>query len=360
MLLAISPCQPENLLRKRLICNMQTSPTNRTISGKKEATGLECAIMVVLIYGAGAVGLGLASCLLKDGAKVDLIAREDTVLSLQQHGLDRTGIFGTHHVDPHEFRRYTSLTDVQAKYDYVIVCVKSFDSRNAAEDLSSHPALFGNTTRIVLSQNGWGNAETFTSFFDKERIYNARVITGFERPNSHTVTVTVHADAIHIGSLFGISASCVRPLCESIAHGDIPCETTEEIGKDLWAKMLYNCALNPLGAVLDCPYGALAKSQTTRAIMDHIVDEVFTVMTTAGFETHFSTPEAFLDVFYRRLVPDTTEHRSSTLQDIEAGRKTEIEALNGAVIQLAQKHNLDVPYNRTVYNLVKFLEGKNL
>jgi len=70
--------------------------------------------------------------------------------------------------------------------------------------------------------------------------------------------------------------------------------------------MLYNCSLNPLGAILECPYG------------------------------------------------------SSTLQDIQAGRRTEIDALNGAVLKLAAKYDLDVPYNRAVFNLVKFLEAKNL
>jgi len=124
--------------------------------------------------------------------------------------------------------------------------------------------------------------------------------------------------------------------------------------------MLYNCALNPLGALLDVPYGVLAESESTRHIMGHIVQEVFAVMTSAGYETHFQTPEAFLDVFYSTLVPDTAQHRSSTLQDIKAGKRTEIDALNGAVLELAKKHGINAPYNSFAYNLVKFLEGRNL
>jgi 2-dehydropantoate 2-reductase len=83
-------------------------------------------------------------------------------------------------------------------------------------------------------------------------------------------------------------------------------------------------------------------------------------MTAAGYRTHFQTAETFLDVFYRKLVPDTAEHRSSTLQDIKAGKRTEIDALNGAVIELSKKLGIDVPYNYVAYNLVKFLEANNL
>ena len=80
------------------------------------------------------------------------------------------------------------------------------------------------------------------------------------------------------------------------------------------------------------------------------------MMVAAGYRTHWHEPKQFLDVFYGRLVPDTAEHKSSTLQDITAGKRTEIDALNGAVIQLAQERGIAVPYNLAVYNLIKFLE----
>ena len=317
--------------------------------------------MVILIYGAGAVGLGLASCLLKSGAEVDLVSKEDTVVSLRNHGLHRTGIFGDFQANPSLFSSHTTLGSISNRsYDYILVCTKSFDSHEAAKDLSGYKNLFNNETKIILCQNGWGNAEIFTKSFEKERVYNARIITGFQRPNKNTVVITVHADAIRVGSLFGANSSYIENLCEYITKGGIPCEVTTEIGKYLWAKMLYNCALNPLGALLDVPYGELAKYEYTRFIMDHIVQEIFDVMTAAGYRTHFDTAEAFLNAFYSKLVPDTAEHRSSTLQDIKAGKRTEIDALNGSVLELSKKFGLDVPYNSVAYNLVKFLEAQNL
>jgi 2-dehydropantoate 2-reductase len=314
--------------------------------------------MDVLIYGGGAVGLGIASCLIRPGNRVEIVARDETVAALKREGLLRTGLFGRVHAKPEAFGCCVSLDEVAGgPYDFALICTKSFDSAVAAQDLADREERIGRGARLVLFQNGWGNAEAFAAHFEKGRIYNARVITGFRRPRPNEVEVTVHADAIHVGSLFATDLAVIEPLCRAICAGGIPCESTAAIEKDLWAKMLYNCALNPLGAILGVPYGALAEAATTRSLMDRIVAEVFAVLTAAGYRTHWQGPRQFLEVFYARLVPDTAEHKSSTLQDLTAGKRTEIEALNGAVIQLAQKHGIPVPYNLAVYNLIKFLES---
>jgi 2-dehydropantoate 2-reductase len=315
--------------------------------------------MRALIYGGGAVGLGLASCLLKSDSQVDIIAREKTVRSLRKRGLLRTGIFGRYHAPPTKCGCFASLEELDVQtFDYVLVCVKSFDSLGAAKDLYEHRFIFNGKAKIVLFQNGWGNAEAFTSFFDKKAVYTARVITGFQRHRPNEVEITVHADSIHIGSLFDAGLSEVKDLAEAINRGGIPCETTGVIGKDIWAKMLYNCALNPLGAILDVPCGKLAEHESTQSIMDSIVEEVFAVMTKAGYETHWESAKGFLEAFYGKLVPDTAEHKSSTLQDIIAKKPTEIDALNGAVIKLAAAFAVPVPCNSVVYNVIRFIEAQ--
>lgn len=313
----------------------------------------------VLIYGGGGVGLGIASCLLTAEARVDIIAREETVASLRANGLVRTGLFGDFHAGAETFACHASLDQCRTgPYDFVLVCTKSFDSTAAATDLAAHRDKLGAEVKIVLLQNGWGNAELFCGYFEPQRVYSGRVITGFQRHRPHEVEITVHADAIELGTLFSGDVAALEPLCRAIEQGGIPCERTDNVGKDLWAKMLYNCALNPLGAVLRVPYGVLAEQETTRQLMDEIVAEVFAVMEAAGYTTHWPTARDFLDVFYARLVPDTAEHESSMLQDITAGKRTEIDALNGAVMDLADRHALDVPHNRAVYNLVRFLESR--
>ena len=101
--------------------------------------------MDVLIYGAGAVGLGLASCLLKSKVDVDLIAREETSKALAAHGLMRTGLLGNYTASVQDIGSYSSLNFLSGKsYDYILVCVKSFDSLSAAGDLAQHKSLLKN------------------------------------------------------------------------------------------------------------------------------------------------------------------------------------------------------------------------
>ncbi len=314
--------------------------------------------MKTLIYGGGSVGLGLASCLLKSNVHVDILARENTAAALQKDGLNRIGIFGDFHAEPSQFGCINSLEQIKEQvYDYILVCTKSFDSLKAAKDLNIHKSIFGKTTKIILVQNGWGNAEKFFEYFNKNVVYTARVITGFQRTKPNEVKITVHADSIHIGSLFGADLSAMANLSKVINEGDIPCEVVNDVVKDIWAKMLYNCALNPLGAILNVPYGKLAELEYSRSIMNHIIEEVFCVMEKAGYHTHWQNAADFQKVFYDRLVPDTAEHKSSTLQDIAAKKPTEIEALNGAVIELAKKFEINTPYNIVVYNMIKFIES---
>jgi 2-dehydropantoate 2-reductase len=315
--------------------------------------------MTVLIYGAGAVGLGIASCLLKAGVRTEILGRPQTAEALRQYGLKRTGIFGEVLIAPADFTVYDSPARIPSDhFDLILVCTKSSDSQAAAEELANRRQILRQNGKIILFQNGWGNAEIFARRFPQEMIYNARVITGFIRRQPNQVEVTVHADSIHIGSLFGQPTEPMEKLCQKITAGGIPCQTTAEVGKDLWAKMLYNCALNPLGAILDVPYGTLAQFDSTRDIMNHLIEETFRVMQAAGFSTHWDTAEAFRRIFYDRLVPATADHRSSTLQDLKAGKKTEIDALTGAVLRLAEQQGQTILYSRFLYQVIQFIQSQ--
>ena len=318
--------------------------------------------MRVLVYGGGAVGLGLGSCLLKAGTDVAFVARADTVKALRERGLIRTGIFGDFRAGPGELAAVESIEQLPAgTFDFVLVCVKSFDSAATAAMLAAGGPVLGGSGPIVLCQNGWGNAQEFVRHFPAERVHNARVITGFARPAPNEVAITVHADAIHVGSLFHPEAVAgVERLCAAITAGGIGCESTRAIGADLWAKMLYNCCLNPLGAVLGVPYGKLGLSAASRAVMEEIAAEVYRVMAAAGWRTHWADVRGFLEAFYARQLPATAAHESSMLQDLRARRHTEIDALNAQVVALADRHGLSVPVNRTMCELIRFKEQQYL
>lgn len=313
--------------------------------------------MNILLYGAGAVGLGLASCLLKNGERVDLIGRADTVNALQHNGLERTGLFGDFTAAPESFAAYTSLSQLpKGHYDFILVCTKSFDTRSVAEQIAG--ISFLDNATIVLCQNGWGNAEIFAQYFPRNRIRSGRVITGFRRPLKHQVDITVHADAIHLGSLFDDNISGLEQLSAAIAAGGIPCEVTPAIGKDLWAKMLYNCMLNGLSTIHNVPYGVLGESPYTRELMENIAHEVYAVMTAADYATHWTSAEDYIEIFYKLQLPPTYNHEPSMLQDVRSGKRTEINALNGAVVSLGQQHGIDTPINTAVTRMIQFMESR--
>lgn len=315
--------------------------------------------MRALVIGAGGVGLGIASCLLKSGQQVDIAGRQASCDALTRHGLARTGIFGEFRASTDTFGIYPEIPRVPpTPYDYLLVCVKSFDSEQVARELADHPSLVSPDTRIVLLQNGYGNFETFSALFPPEQVFIARVITGFRLLDKHHVEITVHAAPIHIGSPLSDRSDAVADLCTAIDRGGIPTEVSQRIEADLWAKILYNAMLNPLGAIFGATYGQLGASEHTRSIMDRIAAEAFAVMRTSGHSTHWSGVQPFLEAFYGQMLPPTRDHESSMLQSIRTGQRTEIDTLNGALVSLGKAHGVPTPTNETVVVLLRFLESK--
>ncbi len=326
--------------------------TEHSIDGYK-------GIVKVLVFGAGAVGLGLSSFLLQAGHRVHLVGKEQTVVALRKNGLKRQGIFGPAFFTPQQLTASSNLAETgRETFDFYLVCTKSFDTENSARQLKSESTLAHQKSPIVLCQNGWGNAEIFSRFFSPKQVYNARVITGFIRPEPHVVDVTVHAQPVHLGSLFDGNATHLQLLADALSLGGLPSAVTDDIGKDLWAKMLYNCPLNALGAVLQVPYGHLGEDENSRVLMERIVREVFQVMQGLGHASHWPSAGDYLKDFYENLLPSTYSHESSMLQDIRAGRITEIEALNGVIVREGRKLKIDITCNETVRNQILFLQKK--
>ena len=317
--------------------------------------------MQVVIVGAGAVGLALGSCLLQSGDAVSFVVRDPrTRAALRDEGLTRSGLFGEAQHCAADFEILESETELRGREpDCILVCTKSTASPAVARALGSVWADLGSAPAVVLCQNGWGNAEIFASSLPAERVFSARVITGFRRRAPSRVEITVHAAPIRIGSLFGSGGEPrIDVLCRHISAWGPPCESSPDISKDLLAKLLYNCALNPLGAILGVPYGALGEREETRALIQALLREVFDAIGRAGLSTHWQSADDYLDDFYTLLLPPTQRHESSMLQDLRAGRDTEIDSLSGAVVELAEQHGGAAPVNAALRELVHAIERK--
>jgi 2-dehydropantoate 2-reductase len=312
-----------------------------------------------LIYGAGALGQAIGCMLAADGHQVDLLLRPRFLEALHSSGLEVTGIFGEYRVPPTQIGLLTSLKKrTGSEYDAVLLTTKTYDTDRAITDIAGLSQCY---CPVVSLQNGCGNLEKLEERLGRERSLAARVITGFEIERPGLVRITVSADAVHVGGCVrGVIPGAAKRLAEALTHAGLPSIAVADVYQSLFAKLLYNCALNPLGAVLGVHYGALAESDETRMIMDRVIEETFTVIATMGGSTPWQDTASYRKVFYSQLVPATYHHRPSMLQDLENNKPTEVEAMVGYVAAHGRKYGVATPCCDLLAALVRFKEQQAL
>jgi 2-dehydropantoate 2-reductase len=304
----------------------------------------------VLVAGAGALGSVLGGMLARAGWPVTLLGRAAHLDAIRRDGLQIEGLFGEHRV-----RVCTLAADVaelQGRFSAILLTVKSWDTAGVVRALAGHLTDDG---VLICLQNGLGNLESAAAVIGAARVLGARVIFGSEVVVPGRVRVTVYADPVLVGSPDPADAARTRAATAWAGRLDaagVPARPTGTLLADLWAKVLYNAALNPLGALLGVPYGRLAEETVTREIMDAVLDETFAVATACGVRLAWPDAAAYRRDFYERLVPSTAGHRSSMLQDLERGRPTEIDAINGYVAARGRALGMAVPVSETLTRLI--------
>ncbi len=311
--------------------------------------------MKFLIYGAGAIGQALGCMLAAAGHRVDLIIRERFIESISESGLKVTGVLGEYQANIENVRLCTTVTETDDSYDFAIITTKSYDTATAVRDIAS----LGNRVQMVVSiQNGCGNLEMLEAGFGIDKSLGARIISGFEIIGPGTVDITVSADAIHVGG----SSEEVQPaavqFAEILTEAGHPAEMVGDIHQSLFAKLLYNCALNPLGAILGVHYGLLAEREETRKVMNSVLDETFQVIKAIGGRLPWNHADEYKQFFYSTLIPATYNHRPSMLQDIEAGKPTEVDSLIGFVSNKGKLCDVVTPSCDLLANLIRFKESR--
>jgi 2-dehydropantoate 2-reductase len=147
----------------------------------------------------------------------------------------------------------------------------------------------------------------------------------------------------------------VDALVDLVARSGITVEASSHIRGDLWAKTLYNSALNPLGALMNVPYGNLL-DQAVWGVIENVIREAYAVMVAEDVRVPWPTAEDYLAHLRGTQIPNTAKHHASMLQDILHGNATEIDFMNGAIAARAKKHGLSAPYNDCITRLVHFKE----
>ena len=308
----------------------------------------------VLITGLGALGTVFATMLKKAGHKVNALTKDKYLQDLNDRHLRVTGIWGEHEATLDGI--HASIDPLRnISFDLIFLTVKSYDTASAIEQVKP---LVGKDTLVIAAQNGYGNYETVAGSVGKEHALLARVIFGVKLPAPGRAEVTVIADDVRMGQPENaVDPGRVQAIAAAMKAAGIPTSYAGNVAAILWDKILYNAALNPLGAVLECTYGQLAEDAGTRLVMDRIIEEVFLVAQAHNMPLNWRTADEYKTHFYTRLVPPTAKHFPSMYYDVKAGKRLEIDALNGAVVKLAHRKGISVPVNETITALIKAKEA---
>lgn len=314
--------------------------------------------MRVLVAGAGALGSVFGGFLRRAGLDVTLFGRAAHLDAIARDGLTIDGIWGTHRVGG--FAVCTDAAALRGRFDAILLTVKSYDTAAVAHAVAPHLA---DTGFAISLQNGLGNVEALEAAVGAQRTLGARVIFGAIVAAPGHARVTVFADPTAVGALApgdhpNRDAAAGR-WAAIIDGAGMPAVATDRLAALLWAKVFYNAALNPLGALLRAHYGALPEHPESRALMDRIIDEAFAVARAENVALAWAGAAEYRQEFYGRLVPATYDHRSSMLQDLERGRRTEIDAINGAVWRRGVARGINTPVNETLTRLVHAVEAQS-
>ncbi len=301
--------------------------------------------MRVAVLGAGAVGLTIAAKL-SQVCDVHAVSRVKHVNAINKRGFILTGIWGE------ETFGFSSSDGIPVgeTYDYVIITSKSTDTRQICEKFQDVIA----DTEVLSLQNGIGNEEIISEY--TSRVIGGIIITGFEWRGDAMVNVSVEAGPVKLGRFSGGLDHNVRVLVDLFKEAGLNVSKTENIRGDIWGKTLYNCALNPLGAIMGVSYGELVNPYAWYIIED-VVHEVFLVAGSEGIRLQWDSPDEYLTFLHDVQVPSTALHHSSMYQDLKLGRRTEIDFINGAVVSIGSEHNILTPVNRTLCDLIRFRES---
>lgn len=294
------------------------------------------------LLGAGAVG-SLFGALLSRCARVTLVCRQAHADAVNDQGLNVCG-----HRTLLCRLRATPDASALADVDAVVLTAKSFDTRGALE--LARPHLRAGTPVLVM-QNGLRNEEVARETVPECPVFRGVTYTGVRVLGPGRIEWAAPGPTV-VGNPFGLDADTLNRFAEALRRAELDCTVVEDIRREVWRKTIGNVAINPLGAILRLTNGQLVESPSATALMKSLVQEAEAVARARGYD--LDTLEEVV-----ALARATAANRNSMLQDIEANRPTEIDCLNGAVVQWGRQFGVPVPVNTTVTRLVKTLEQQS-
>jgi 2-dehydropantoate 2-reductase len=305
---------------------------------------VEKQIESVLIVGAGAVGAAVAGIVAaREPAAVSILADEERMTRYRRDGFLLNGV-----------RKDFALVPVEGKSqpDLVIVAVKTYQLPQAIRDMAQH---VGPSTLILSLLNGISSEEMLAAAFGGDRVPFAMIL-GIDAVREGNSTRFSGTGKIHFGdavNLAGAWSPRVSRIGQFFERTGVAHVVPEDMIRSLWYKFMINVGINQASAVLRSPYGAFQTVPEAKEVMESAMRE--TVALSRALGTGLRDDD--VTAWYGTLRKFAADGKTSMLQDVEAGRKTEVDAFAGTVIRLADAAGVPVPVNRTLFNLIRAIES---
>jgi len=297
---------------------------------------LSCSNMEVIILGAGAIG-SLYGAKLSQRNSVTLIGKKEHVDTINTNGLQVTG----YENKKYALRAATEIKTIKSK-TLIILTTKIYDSGSAIKKILDK---IRKDTVILCLQNGYGSEEIV-----KKIIHNKCIVlrgitavgTSFLEPGK------IKMNNVGYTSIENSVAS--KELAENFSSCGLKAFVAKNIKEEIWKKLILNCMLNPLTTILK-----IKNSEAVQPLLISLVTKIAQECVAVAKKDGVDFDKRIIDETIERL--KKSDNLSSMYQDIMKGKRTEIDFLNGAVVELGKKYGVDCPINESLVVMIKYLES---
>jgi 2-dehydropantoate 2-reductase len=299
----------------------------------------------VAVVGAGAVGGYFGGMLARAGAPVVMIGRPAFVDAVKQNGLA---------LDTLKFNetvRVEAASELQAARgaDIVLFCVKTTDT---AETSRALVPLLSRDAIVMSMQNGVDNVEQIRKASGIEALGSV-VYVAASVPQPGTVKHVGRGDLV-----VGPRNERTERVAAVFERAGVGCKISDNLEGELWTKLIWNCALNAISGLGRAKYGEIAASEDARKVVAEVVYEVLAVARKLNIHPPgLEDPQVAIAGSYK-IAQQMTEALSSTAQDMNRGKRTEIDSLNGYIARRGAELSVPTPVNHVLFTLIKLTEGR--
>ncbi len=299
----------------------------------------------ILVVGAGSVGGFFGAHLAKNNPHVSFLLRPKTLDAVKQKGLTIRSVGGSFTVRP------PVAADAREfpKPDLIVLGVKAYDLDEVMDQIE--PVLTDKTVILTL-QNGIDTEDRLIARINRDCVVGgvAYIYSKIAEPG---VIDHYKKGAVAIGELMGYESERLLKIRDIFASANIPCQLVKDIRRSKWEKMCWNCVFNPITVLIDDQVAKALDHPEMTAVIRQIVGEVAAVAATLKVPLPLDMPE--------RVVKATQEIRdihTSMYDDWKAGRRTEIDYLNGFIVRKGRDLGIPTPVNEALTAMIKAITEK--